>query len=91
MTFVVARFRDVPSTSHFLPPAPPSAFSSVESDCNGPTSLRGGEGCLQVDGPGGEPAGAMGVDSGGSRRRKMKPTSTVDVVDDGFKLCSSAQ
>ena len=44
-----------------------------------------------MDVPGGEPAGAMGVDGGGSRRRKMKPTSTVDAVDDGFKLRSPAQ
>ena len=68
-----------------------SALSSVERDPNGPTSLRRGEGRLRVDGPGGEPAGAMGVDGGGSRRRKMKPTSTVDAVDDGFKLRSPAQ
>jgi len=27
----------------------------------------------------------------GSGRRKMNPTSTVDAVDDGFKLCSHTQ
>ena len=33
----------------------------------------------------------MATRGGGSRRRKMKSTSTVDEVDDGFKLRSDAQ
>jgi len=46
-TKVVARFRDVPRIFHFPPTAPPSsAFSFVERDRNGPTSLRRGEGRL---------------------------------------------
>jgi len=89
-TKVVARFRDVPA-GHFPPIAPPSVFSSVERHRNGPTSLRRGEGHLWIGGRGWEPAGAMGVEGGGRRRRKMKPTSTVDAVDDGFKLRSHAQ
>jgi len=38
-----------------------------------------------------KPAGAMGGEGGGNRRRRMKPTSTVDAVDDGFKLRSHSQ
>ena len=87
-TVVVVHFRDLPPISHF---PPPSAFFFVERDRNGPTSLRRGEGRLRVDGPGGEPVGAMGVDGGGGRRRKMKPTSTVATVDVSFKLRSHAQ
>ena len=94
-TFVVARFRDVPSTSllpYFLPLLLRlSAFPSVKRDRNGPTSLRGGEGHPCVGGPGWERAGAMSDEEGGSGRGKMKPTSTVDGVDDGFKLRSLAQ
>ena len=68
-TFVVARFRDVPSTS-LLPPLLlcPSAFPSVKRNRDWPTSLRGGEGRPCVDGPGWERAGAMGDEEGGSGR-----------------------
>jgi len=89
-TKVVARFREVPSTE-FPPLAPPSMVSSVERKRNGPTSLRRGEGRLWVDDPGSGQAGAMGDEGGGSGRGKMKPTSTVDVVDVGFKLRSHSQ
>ena len=50
-----------------------------------------GEGRLWMDGRGCEPAGVMGKERGGSERRKMNPTSTVDAVDDGFKLRSHTQ
>ena len=68
-----------------------SAFSSVERDRDGPTSLRRGEGRLWVGGHSWEPVGAMGVEGGGRRKREMKPASTVDAVDDGFKLRSHPQ
>ena len=38
-----------------------------------------------------ERAGVTGGEHGGRGRRKMNPTSTVDAVDDGFKLRSHAQ
>jgi len=34
----------------------------------------------------GNELGRWAVNGGGSGRRKMNPTSTVDAVDDGFKL-----
>ena len=38
-----------------------------------------------------EQAGVRGDEHGGGGRREMNPTSTVDAVDDGFKLRSHAQ
>ena len=36
-------------------------------------------------------AGTMGDEGGGSKKREMTPTSTVDVVDEEFKLRSHTQ
>ena len=44
-----------------------------------------------VDVLGWEAAGVVNEEGGGVGRRKMSPTSTVDAVDDGFKLRSHAQ
>jgi len=91
MTNVVARFRDVPPAT-FLPVIlSPTEFSPVERDHNRPTSLRRGEGRLCIDVLGWRRAGVIGKEGGGNGKRKMNPTSTVDAVDDGFKLRSHAQ
>jgi len=36
-------------------------------------------------------SGTMGGEGGGSGRREMSPTSTVDAVDEGFKLHSHVE
>ena len=44
-----------------------------------------------MDGLGWGRAGATGEEGDNNGRRNMNPTSTADVVDDGFKLRSHAQ
>ncbi len=79
--------------TYLLPPTflplflPPSVFSFVERDRNGPTSLGRGEGHLCVNGRGWERARAATAKVGEGIERQHQP---LIAVDDGFKLRSHA-
>ena len=87
-TFVVAHFRDLLPASHFTPPSSfPLCINPPNAKMTSPHPWGEGRGTQWAWGPWWERGEA------GGRRWKwwMKPTSTVDAVDVGFKLRSHTQ